>query len=184
MTSEVVPPSCISAACVHWQGTVCPFRCGGDLRQGSGSDSARAEPEPGVWPRPETCHDASRCGRTSIPRVPPTISLSLRNGPAAGVSERFRLDGGTARCLAETPDVSRRESLRPNIEFERPRVDCRLPCRDPRWARSDPSSGVRGPCRTSTWRYVTRACRPRGEPQTQVGDVLRGNGRAPRGETR
>ena len=115
---------------------------------------------------------------------PPCMSVFLRYGPAAGVSERFRPGGTTAQTLAETRDVSRRESLRPNVDSERPRVDCRLPCRDARWARPDPSSGVRGPCRTSTSRQVTRACRPRVEPQTRVGDVLRGNGRAPPAETR
>ena len=97
---------------------------------------------------------------------PPCMSVFLRYGPAAGVSERFRPGGTISLCLAETPDVSRRKSFRPNIDSERPRVDCRLPCRDARWARPDPSSGVRGPCRTSTSRQVTRACRPRVEPPT------------------
>ena len=47
---------------------------------------------------------------------PPYISLSLRNGPAAGVSERFRPGRTRALCLAETPDGSRREPLRPNMD--------------------------------------------------------------------
>ena len=46
-----------------------------DLRPGSRSDSVLTEGQPGVRPRSQTCHDASHCGRTSIPRVPPT-SLS------------------------------------------------------------------------------------------------------------